>query len=313
MIKFIIFLADLEEKVKKEKAEEVKVIEIEYDKLKKEIEPKRKEVSEIPSFGARARAAVRNVANVVRNAYDNSVGYAVAKGQNWKTRRYYRKNPGSEDRIVYLMHGLMQNEGSQRKFAKQLRKAGFQPYHLKGNHHLSRKESADKAFEQVGKLHKDTNLKDSSKRSDYFSGHSSGADVGIYMAGDKRMREYGITKVQARAPVPYGMKAKRIGQKLLAPLASKDDVKKTAGKRNALEIAARKPTVPVDVIAGRYDGLVPPSDAVYKHAKTHYVIDDPDSTHFGTSGVNSRMNNIFIENLKEKGKPEEKYYKKKAA
>ncbi|GAF69310.1 unnamed protein product, partial [marine sediment metagenome] len=98
----------------------------------------------------------------------------------------------------------------------------------------------------------------------------------------------------------------------LMPLAGKDDVRKIAGKRNALEMARRKPKIPVDVIAGRYDGLVPPSDALYQHAKTHYVIDDPDSTHFGTSGVNSKMNNIFIENLKEKGKPEEKY-KKKAA
>ncbi len=313
MIKFIlIFLADLEKKLKKAKvkSEEAKIIEVEYERLKKEIEPKRKALSKIPSFRQRAKAAIKNVGNIVRNAYDNSVGYVVAQGQNWKTRRHYRKDPKSEDRIVYLMHGLFQTEGSQRKFAKQLRKAGYQPYHLRGNHHLSRKESAEKGFGQIDKLHKDTKLKDRHKRSDYFSGHSSGADVGIYMAGDKRMKEYGIAKVQARAPVPYGMKAKRIGQRLLVPFASKDNIKKAAGKRNALELAARKPTVPVDVIAGRYDGLVPPSDAVYQHAKKHYVIEDPDSTHFGTSGVNSKMNQIFIDNLRKKP---EKEYRKKAA
>ena len=122
MIKFIlIFLADLEAKVKKAKPEEVKVVEVEYAKLKKETEPKRKAVSGIPSFGARAKAAVKNVANIVRNAYDNSVGYVVAKGQNWKTRKHFSEDPGNEEKIVYLMHGLMQNEGSKRKFAKQLR------------------------------------------------------------------------------------------------------------------------------------------------------------------------------------------------
>ena len=60
----------------------------------------------------------------------------------------------------------------------------------------------------------------------------------------------------------------------------------------------------VDVIAGKLDNLVPPSDAVYKHAKQHYVIDHPDSTHFGTSGANDGMNKVFVDLLK---KPEKKY------
>lgn len=309
-------MADLEKRVKKEKPEEQPqeaLIETKFEDLKKEIEPYRKGMPESPSLVARAKAAVANAANVARNAYDNTVGYAIAKGQNWKTRRHFSKDPESEDKIVYLMHGLMQNEGSQRKFGKQLRKEGFQPYHLKGNHHLSRKESAEEAFEQIEDFQRDTKLKNPSKRHDYFSGHSSGADVGIYMAGDKRIKEYGITKVQARAPAPYGIKAKRIGQKILAPLADKDDVSKSAGKRNAVELAAREPTVTVDVIAGRYDGLVPPSDAAYQHATHHYVIDHPDSTHFGTSGVNKDMNNVFIDHLKgEVGEKKKKEYKKAA-
>ena len=312
-------MADLEKRVKKEKPEDQpqpELIEARYEDLKKEIEPYREEMPEPPSLVARAKAAVRNAANIVRNAYDNSVGYVVAQGQNWKTRRYYRKNPESEDKIVYLMHGLFQNEGSQRKLGKQIRKAGMHPYHLKGNHHLSRKESAEKAFEQIKKFHEDTKLKEPSERYDLGSGHSSGADEMGHMAGDKRIREYGLRGgLQLRAPLPYGMpeKGRTIGQRLLAPLADKDDVKGVAGKRRALETAARKPLVPVDVIAGRYDGLVPPSDAVYKHADHHYVIDHPDSTHFGTSGVNKEMNEIFIKHLKgEFGEKPEKKYKKAA-
>ncbi len=310
MIRLIlIFLANLEKKVKgAEVKSELTVIEAEYKQLKKEIAPYQKHAPG-PSLGERAKAAITNVGNLARNAYGNTVGYAVVQGQNWKTKRHFKKEPSNGDKIVYLMHGLLQNEGSQRKFGKQLRKAGYQPYHLKGNHHLSRGKSADKAFEQIYRFQKDTKLKNPAIRHDYFSGHSSGGDVGIYMAGDGRIRKYGIAKVQARAPAPYGIKTKTIGQKLLAPFADKDNVKKIAGKRNALEMAKRKPQVPIDVIAGRYDGLVPPSDAVYKHAKHHYVIDHPDSTHFGTSGVNSKMNNVFIANLEKK--PEKEY--KKAA
>ena len=77
MIKFIIFLADLEKRLKGTKAEEAKVIEVEYEDLKKQTEPYRKAMPRPPSIGARAKAAVRNVANVVRNAYDNSVGYGA--------------------------------------------------------------------------------------------------------------------------------------------------------------------------------------------------------------------------------------------
>jgi hypothetical protein len=311
MIKFILFLASLEKKVKEAKAEEVKVIEAEYEDLKKQTEPYRKAMPSIPSFGARAKAAIRNIGNVARNAYGLTIGYARAKGQNWKTRRHYKKNPASKARIRYLKAGFAQNEGAQATYGKQIEKTGDHPYHLKPNHHLPRKENAEKTFEQIHELHKYTKLKNVSDRDDSFDGHSSGADIGIYMAGDERIKKYGIKKVQARAPAPVGIKARRIGQKLLMPFVNEDNVGKTAGKRSALEMAARKPLVPVDVIAGRYDGLVPPSDAVYKHADHHYVIDHPDSTHFGTSGVNKDMNNIFIQNLKEKEK-QKKTYKKAA-
>jgi hypothetical protein len=309
MIKFIIFLADLEKRLKGEKAEEAKVIEVKYEDLKKQIEPYKKAMPRPPSIGTRARAAIGNVRNVARNAYGLTIGYARAKGQNRKTRRHYRKKPTSKKRIIYLKAGFAQNEGAQATYGRQIEKTGDHPYHLKPNHHLPIKENVEKTFEQIHELHEYTKLKNVSDRDDPFDGHSSGANVGIRMAGDERIKKYGIKRVQARAPAPYGIKARRIGQRLLMPFVNEDNIGKIAGKRSAVELAKRKPLVPVDVIAGRYDGLVPPSDAVYKHADHHYVIDHPDSTHFGTSGVNKEMNNIFIANLKKK--PEKKY--KKAA
>jgi hypothetical protein len=311
MIKFILFLASLEKKIKEAKTEEAKVIEVKYEDLKKQIEPYRKAMPRPPSIGTRARAAIGNVRNVARNAYGLTIGYARAKGQNRKTRRHLRRNPNSKARIRYLKAGFAQNEGAQATYGRQIEKSGDRPYHLRPNHHLPRKKNAEKTFEQIHELHEYTKLKNVSDRDDSFDGHSSGADIGIYMAGDKRIKKYGIKRVQARAPAPLGIKARRIGQRLLMPFVNEDNVGKTAGKRSALEMAARKPLVPVDVIAGRYDGLVPPSDAVYKHADHHYVIDDPDSTHFGTSGVNKKMNNIFIENIKAREK-QKKTYKKAA-
>jgi hypothetical protein len=305
MIKWIlIFLADLEKKIEKE---EKLVVEKSYSSLKKELAPY-KQAAPKAGLGGKIKAAFYNVGKVAKNAVDNTFGYGIASYQDYKTRKHFKKNPGSEDQVVYLMHGLFQNKGSQWRLAKDLRKEGFKPYHLKGYHHLPREKDADKAFEQIDKFHKYTKLKEPQKRNDYFSGHSSGADVGIYMAGDKRIRKYGITAVQARAPAAGGIEAKTLGQKLLMPFANEDNVKKSiSAKKSAVTLADRKPKVPVYVVAGKYDNLVPPSDAIYKHAKKHYIIQHPDSTHFGTSGGTSHMNEVFIDLLKPK-----KAYKKAA-
>ena len=298
MIKLILFLASLEQKVK-----ESKIIEADFKKLQKE---KSEYGAKLPSptTAGKIKAGFYNVGKIVHNAYDNTIGYAVAKGQNRGTREFYIKNPASKDKIVYLMHGVFQNEGSQAKLGKQLKKGGYNPYHLKGKHHLKRKENAEQAFEQIDEFQKDTKLKNPSKRSDIYSGQSSGADVGIYMAGDKRIIKYGIRKVQARAPAPTGVKPKTLGQRLLIPLVPEDSLKGDMGKRNAVELNRRKPKVPVYVVSGKYDNLVPPSDAVYKHAKKHHIIDDKDSTHFGTAGGNKKMNDIIIDLMKN---PNKKY------
>ncbi|MBC8500288.1 MAG: hypothetical protein ISS25_02640 [Nanoarchaeota archaeon] len=311
-----IFLLSLEEKVEPAKPEtpkpsEVKkqYVEKKYEEMKKEYKPlkKKAEAASQRSLSNRTKVFFENSKNIVRNAVDNTVGLGIAKYQNYKTKKHFKKDASSTDEIVYLMHGLFQNEGSQWRLAKQLRKEGKHAYHLKGHHSLPRKENADKSFEQIDEMHKYTELKNAEKRRDTFSGHSSGGDVGIYMAGDERIRQYGIKKVQARAPAPSGIKAKTLPQKLLVPFASADDVRKTSGKKHALEITKRKPTVNVQIVAGKYDNLVRPSNAVYKHAKAHYIIEHPDSTHFGTSGGNKEMNKITIDLMNKADKYKEEY------
>jgi len=309
MINPIIFLISLEKKVKEVKSDDQATL-TEYKRLEKGLAPYKKEAAKIqPSLGQRVKAAANGVANVARNVYDNTVGYGIAKVQNYGTKRHFKKDPASKNKIVYLMHGIYQNEGSQWKLAKQLKKEGYKPLHLKGHHRLSRKEAAEKGFEQIDDFHKYTKLKDAEKRSDHFSGHSSGADVGIYMAGDERIRKYGIKNIQARAPVPYGVKGTTIGQKmiLLSPQARMDNLKKIGGKRRAVEMGKVNPKATIDVIAGKYDELVTPPDAVYKKANKYYVIDDPDSGHFGTTGTNPKMDRLFVKHLKDLDK--EKYDK----
>lgn len=279
------------------------LVEKRYDDMAREREQETKDAPKL-TLGEKVRGTYHNIKNVARNAFDNTVGYGIAKYQNRKTRKSFKK--GSDKKIVYLVHGVMQNEGSQWRLAKELRKQGYEPVHLKGYHKLPRKESSDKAFEQVDKFHKKAKIKDAEKREDLYSGHSSGGDLGIYMAGDERIKKYGIKKIQARAPAPYGIKGRTIGQKVLMPLAKLDNVKKKLGRRNALEMHERKPIVSIDVIAGKYDQLSTPADNAYKDAENYYIINHPDSTHFGTSGVNDEMNKLFVENLETK-KKEKKY------
>lgn len=291
--------------------EDKKVIEAEFAALKKEIEPYQKTAPK-PTFREKIKGAFSNIKNIARNAYDNTAGLVAAKYQNYQTKKYYRKEPGSDKPIVYLIHGLFQNEGSQRKLGKQLIKEGLRPYHLKGYHHLPREENAERAWKQIDNLHDYAKLKEAYKRKDVISGHSSGADLAIYMAGDKRVTEYGVKQVQARAPASSGIKPRTLAQKLLMPFAPQDNIKKSIkAKEGAIDIAKRKPYVAVTVFAGKYDNLVPPSDAAYKYAEKHIIIDDPNSTHFGTSGVNPEMNKIFIDSIK--GEEYSKKYKRKAA
>ncbi|MFH1770824.1 MAG: hypothetical protein ABH828_04690 [archaeon] len=282
--------------------QEKKVIEKTFEEMQKELAPIRDSAPKQPTLAERMEAGTANFKNMARNAIDNTIGLGIAKVQNFKTKRHFKKNPESKEQIGYLMHGLFQNEGSQWRLARDLRKAGHQPYHLKGNHGLPRKESVQKAYDQIEAFHKATGMKNPGSRNDYFSGHSSGADVGVYMAADYKTQQYGIQKIQARAPAPTGLKTVTFGQKLLLPFANDDNTNTYHGRRSAVQLSKRSPKIPVQVVAGRYDGLVRPVDAAYKQASAHYFIDDKASTHFGTSGGNKDMNRITIDLLNKQEK-----------
>jgi|GEM_PF-2439448 len=251
-----------------------------------------------PTTGERFKATISNIKNVATNAIDNTVGLGIAKYQNYKTKDYFRNSKDQSDKIVYLMHGVFQNQGSQWRLAKELKKQGYRPYHLNGNHIKGRKVSVDKAYEQIENFHKAANIRDAKERDDYFSGHSSGADTGIHMAADSRIKKYGIGSIQARAPAPYGLKARTIGQKILLPMVSGDDITTFLGQKEAVDTYKAMPNVPVYIVAGYNDGLVTPSDAVYDKAQMHYLISGPESTHFGTSGGNKKTNRQFVDLIK---------------
>ena len=298
MIKLLLFLANLEQKVK-----ESKIIEVDFKKLQKE---KEKYSAKIPSptTGGKIKAGIYNIGKIAKNALDNTVGYPIVKYQNYKEKKYFKKHPDSKEPIIWNEHGSYQTIGSQRVFTKQAKKQGYHVINLKGYYLLSRKENAKKTEEQIEEFQKATKLKKPEKRNDWYKGHSTGADVGIYLAGNEKIKKYGIKHMQAVAPAPSGVEVKTFGQRLLAPLIKHEDVKKSyEARKNAVELAKRKPKVPVHVIAGKYDNLVPPSDAAYKHAEKHHIIEHPDSTHFGTSGGNKKMNQVSIDLLK--------YYDKK--
>ncbi|MBD3310488.1 hypothetical protein GF351_04670 [Candidatus Woesearchaeota archaeon] len=280
---------EVEEEIEKETAKESQ------ENIEEELEPVREKAKQKKTLKERYNAFVNNAANVVNNAFANTAGYAIAKYQNFRSKRNLKKDNDKD--IVYLMHGSFQNEGSQWRLAKELKKEGYVPYHLKGNHHLDRKGSAQEAYKQVEKLHEKADVENASERNDYFSGHSSGADTGLYMATGKEAKKHGIKAVQARAPAPYGIKGRTFWQKALMPLAKKDNIKDVTTQREVSEFYRKKPAVDVHVLAGKYDALVPPEDAVYKGASSFKVIDHPDSTHFGTSGVNKEMNEMFVDEL----------------
>ncbi len=317
MIKVILLLANLETKVRKatkgkgNNKPNSQIVQREYKQLVEETEPYKRALPERPSFGKRVKAGVKNVGNVVRNVYANTFGNLSVYRQDYQTRSHYKKNPESKDPMADLIHGVAQTRGSLYKLGKQIRKAGYRPVFHKANHSLTEKEGAEQSFRQKDKLHKYTKLKNVPDRNDIIVAHSSGANRAIYMAGDDRIKKYGIKKIYAIAPTPTGIKPKTLGQKILMPFVSKENVKYDEGKRAAVDLSSRRPKVPVHVIAGRYDSLVPPKDAAYKHAEEHYVIEHPDSTHFGTSGVNPEINDLIIDLIKNQSQSKYKRYKRK--
>jgi hypothetical protein len=241
----------------------------------------------------------RTLKNMFVNGIDNTFGYVASSWQNYKTKRALKK--GDEKPIVYTIHGRAQNKGAHWRMGRDLKKEGFHVYHLRGNHGVKDiNERKDKAYAQIDRLHDYAGTKPSSKRA-YISGHSSGADLGIAMASDDKIHDYGIKAVQARAPLPYGIKKTNLYTKALGNLIDiKDDLRSNnEGKRKAAMNYFTEPKIPVYVTAGKNDRLVNPKDAFYRPATSFKVLDHKDSGHFGTSGQNKKMNNYFINELKE--------------
>lgn len=252
-------------------------------------------------LGDKVYQMVANVKNMAVNAIDNTVGVPIAHYQNWKTARYLKGHPDTKNPILYLMHGLAQTIGSQWRLASQARDLGMQPYHVKGKHHLGDIKAAEDAFHQIEHMHRQTDLKDAYKRKDIFSGHSSGANVGIEMAADEKIKKYGIAQVQARAPTPHGFKGMRtIEQKaagMILDIKGEDVSKSKEARERAMRNYARPPHAKVYIVSGREDALVPPDDTVYKHATGYHILRHPHATHFGTSGVNKDVNKMTLDLL----------------
>lgn len=308
MIRFIVLLS-LETQVRKatkekkpSKGENI-IVQREYDQLVAETEPYKRALPERPSLGKRIKASFRNVKNVAINAYDNTIGYGIAKYQNRQTVKHFKKNPESLDNLDLRTYGWNQNIGAGHREVSQARKIDPHTRHFlfKASSNLTGKEGVDESYNDIGKnLYKKSGLKHMDKRRIRLKGHSSGGNRVIEMSGDERVYEYGIKETYAVAPTPTGFKPKTLGQKILGPFASKENTNYAKGQRAAVELSGTKPKVPVYVIAGKYDGLVPPKDAAYKHAEEHYIIDHPDSTHFGTSGSNPRMNKLIFDLMNRK-------------
>ncbi|MFH1439149.1 MAG: hypothetical protein ABIG89_01170 [Candidatus Woesearchaeota archaeon] len=268
----------------------------EYDKFEDMISQYQGRMPGSQTFGEAVKnMATNNLYNIARNAYDNTIGYFKAARQNKKTIRHLQENPCTSKKVVYLMHGVQQNIGSQWRLAEKLEKQGYLVYHLGANHSEDSDKVVDKAFEDIKKFHKKANIKKPEQRNDHFTGHSSGADAGILMSTDERILKAGIKHVQARAPVPFGMKIDNLGKRLIAMLAdvSHDDLKNVKAKKRAIKMAKKLPKVPVFVVAGKKDYLAEAKTTAYPHADKHFIIDHEDSSHFGTSGGNDDMNAIF--------------------
>lgn len=268
-----------------------------YSELEKEVADEKKAIAQKPlPLSERVKATFRNIPNIVRNTYDSTVGYGIASYQNFSTTRAVKKNP--KQSVGYVMNGLAQNIGPGHRRGKELKNAGLSPYHLKSNHYEPIEKAHELTIKQIKEFHKKANVTEPDKRNDHIIGHSSGGNYAIYAAGDERIKKLGIKYAQAIAPTPYGIKVRTIGQKLMGAVVdlSVDDVSKSkVARENALKMARRKPVISVDVVAGRYDGLVPVEDTAYKYADKHTIIHHPKSTHFGTSGSNGEINKILVD------------------
>ncbi len=269
-----------------------------------------------PSLSTRVRRAMKNVGSMANNAVDIVIGSPLAKYYNWGTERSLKKDPSPKNQIFYSLHGVKQGRKNQWRLARQAKKEGYLPYLLQADQDKGPEYTTEQAFNQIGSLHKKTGIKGAQFRRDIYMGHSSGANTGLYMATDKRIKDYGIKQVHAVAATPHAVAMDTIGKKLLGLAVDIDfDRKdKAKGQKAAADLYKRgTPYVDVYMVGGKADGLVRPKDIAYTHAKGVHIINHDESTHFGTSGANDLMNKILLQLVKSPDKlyksPQE-YYKR---
>lgn len=255
-----------------------------------------------PRFTDRVKATAKNIGNIGRNMFDNTVGLPIAIYQNYQTARYFKKNPQSDAQIAYLGSGWQQNRGAQWRLARELRKDGYHPYHVKAHASEAKTTAVQKVFDEIKEFHRKTGLR-GAQRHDIYSGHSSGADIGIHMATNPKVHQYGIGTVQARAPAPYGIyKPKTIAQRVFSYFSNPDNIAKNPeAQRAAMHAYRKKPLVPVHVVSGDHDALVTHTDAQYRHAASHEYLHGPYATHAGTSGSNQYANKELVRHIRRTG------------
>ncbi len=246
----------------------------------------------------------------MNNAYENTVGYVRAKFHNWKTRREVKKNPeeAKEKRLHILVPGLVQNEGAMRKLAKQIEERGDLAYIARAKHGItdikSIEERSENIYEAMDTFKEKTGMSDEEfkKMKKTLVGHSSGADVGYFIAGDERAREkYGIEDIVAIAGTGGGIEMRTPIQRAFAklvPSAKEDDPNTSRGAReNIIKLYERKPKVPVYSVQSEGDRLINRKGmrVPYQHSANEVVIEGDNIGHFRTSGQHKETNAIVID------------------
>lgn len=286
-----------------------------YAELEKKLLPLKEKIQE-PQRSAleRVKTAIYNLPIQVRNAYDNTAGYGIAKYQNFKTTKDLKKNPNKN--IGYVINGLAQNIGPGWRRSKELKEIGLLPYHLKSHHSEPLKKAHEKVLDQIKKLHQKAGVTEPYKRHDSAVGHSSGGRYLTYARKDPRTRDLGIKTYQKIASPDYGMRMNKLSHRLMGlvvDLSSDDVTKSKLAREEAVEMYGRKPAprTSMESVAGDHDGLVDIKDTVDPHVDKHHILHHQKSTHFGTSGSDRDINKMLADLLMAQRADYDKKYKGK--
>lgn len=265
----------------------------------------------LPPIETEKKGILAKIKSIAKNAYSNTIKFPVSKYQNYKTEKYLGENPDTDKRLNIIVNGLCQNIGANAQMGKDANERGELAYHLHAGHGLFKikhpKKRAENVYKGLNKLKAKTKIDDKTFKKlpkDYL-GHSSGGDLGQYIAADDRAKhEYGIDRIYTVASTGGALEPKTPAQralKLILPSAMKDEdpTKSKKARQNVIDMYHRKPKIPVYNIYGANDDLVPRDKIIpYMHSTAEAIIAHRDSDHFDTSFQNSKMNNAILD-LKE--------------